>query len=196
MHFALSAHVGAASWSRFALRTIRNEVMNVLKMHLPLLTVFGLCVFANGCDSKDMLETTVYFLDAKESSLLPEKCLIELKYEISAEKQFINHVEKVLNILIKGPGDPKLRRAIPKGTKLLSVSFKDHVVYVDFSKKFKSGLPNNPRRQALTIDSIVLSLAKWPGAAAVKFLVEGESLHPFADYADIDKPITDPILPQ
>ena len=168
----------------------------MLKMHLLIFAALGLCLVANGCDSKDMLETTAYFLDAKESSLLPEKCLIELKYDISAEKQFINHVEKVLNILIKGPGDPKLRRAIPKGTKLLSVSFKDHVVYADFSKKFKSGLPNDPRRQALMIDSIVLSLAKWPGAAAVKFLVEGESLHPFAGYADIDKPITDPILPQ
>ena len=168
----------------------------MLKTHLLLLVVFGLCMFVSGCDSKDMLETTVYFLDAKESSLVPEKRLIELKYETSAEKQFINNVEKTLNFLIKGPGDPKLRTAIPNGTKLSSVSFKDRVVYVDFSKEFKSGLPNDPRRQALTIDSIVLSLAKWPGAAAVKFLVEGESLHPFAGYADIDKPITDPILPQ
>ena len=168
----------------------------MLKTHLLLLAVFGLCMFANGCDSKDMLETTVYFLDDKESSLVPEKCLIEVKDDISAEKQHINDVEKVLNILIKGPGDSKMRRAIPKGTKLLSVSSKDRVVYADFSKKFKSGLPNDPRRQALTIDSIVLSLAKWPGAAAVKFLVEGESLHPFAGYADIDKPITDPILPR
>ena len=175
---------------------IRKEVMKMLKTHLLLLAVFGLCMFANGCDSKDMLETEVYFLDAKKSFLVAEKRSIELKYETSAEKQFINQVESVLNILIKGPGDPKLRTAIPNGTKPLSVSFRDHVVYVDFSKEFKSGLPNDPRRQALAIDSIVLSLAKWPGAAAVKFQVEGESLHPFAGYADIDKPITDPILPR
>ena len=168
----------------------------MLKTPFLLLAVFGLCMFANGCDSKDMLEATVYFLDAKKSSLVAEKRPIELKYEMSAEKQFVNQVENVLNILIKGPVDPKLRRAIPNGTKLLSVSFKDHVVYIDFSKEFKSGPPNDPRRQALTIDSIVLSLAKWPGAAAVKFQVEGESLHPIAGYADIDKPITDPILPQ
>ncbi len=171
-------------------------MMKMPKTRPLLLLAFGLCLIANGCDSKDMLETEVYFLDAKESSLAPETRLIELKYEMSAEKQFINQVEKALNILIKGPGDPKLRRAIPKGTKLLSVSFKDHVVYADFSKKFKSGLPNDPRRQALMIDSIVLSLARFPGAAAVKFLVEGESLHPFAGYPDIDKPITDPILPR
>ena len=168
----------------------------MLKMHFRLLAAFGLCAIAIGCDSKAMYETTVYFLDAKESSLMPEKRLIELKYEISAEKQFVNNVEKGLNILIKGPGDSKLRRAIPKGTKLLSVSFKDHVVYADFSKEFRSGLPDDPRRQALMIDSIVLSLAKWPGAAAVKFLVEGESLHPFAGYEKIDEPISDPILPR
>lgn len=168
----------------------------MLKTHLLVLAAFGLCVIANGCDSKDTLETTVYFLDANESSLAPEKCLIELKYEISAEKQFVNNVEKGLNILIKGPGDSKLRRPIPKGTKLLSVSFKDHVVYADFSKEFRSGLPDDPRRQALMIDSIVLSLANWPGAKAVKFLVEGESLHPFAGYEKIDEPITDPILPR
>ncbi|MDE0043444.1 MAG: GerMN domain-containing protein [Candidatus Poribacteria bacterium] len=168
----------------------------MFKTHLLVLAAFGLCLIAHGCDSKDMLETTVYFLDAKETSLMPEKCLIELKYEISAEKQFVNNVEKGLNILIKGPGDSKLRRAIPKGTKLLSVSFKDHVVYADFSKEFKSGLPDDPRRQALMIDSIVLSLAKWPGTAAVKFLVEGESLHPFAGYEKIDEPISNPILPR
>lgn len=168
----------------------------MLKTNLRLLAAFGLCVIAIGCDSKDMLETKVYFLDAKESSLAPEKCLIELKYDISAEKQFVNHVEKVLNILIKGPGDSNLRRAIPKGTKLLSVSIKDHVVYADFSKEFRSGLPDDPRRQALMIDSIVLSLAEWPGAKAVKFLVEGESLHPFAGYEKIDGPISDPILPR
>ena len=168
----------------------------MFKTLLLLLAAFGLCLIANGCDSKDMYETTVYFLDDKESSLVSEKRLIELKYEMSVEKQFINQVENGLNILIKGPGDPKLRRAIPKGTKLLSVSFKDHVVYADFSKEFKSGLPDDPRRQALMIDSIVLSLAKWPGAAAVKFLVEGESLHPFAGYEKIDEPISDPILPR
>ena len=168
----------------------------MFKTHLLLLAALGLCLIAIGCDPKDMLETTVYFLDAKESSLAPEKCLIELKYDISAEKQFVNRVEKALNILIKGPGDPNLRRAIPKGTKLLSVSFKDHVVYADFSEEFRSGLPDDPRRQALMIDSIVLSLAEWPGAKAVKFLVEGESLHPFAGYAKIDDPITDPILPR
>ena len=120
--------------------------MKMSKTRLLLLLAFGLCLIANECGSRDMLETEVYFLDAKESSLAPETRLIELKYEMSAEKQFINQVEKALNILIKGPGDPKLRRAIPKGTKLLSVSFKDHVVYADFSKKFKSGLPNDPRR--------------------------------------------------
>ncbi len=168
----------------------------MFKKHLLLLAALGLCLIANGCDSKDMLETTVYFLDARESSLVPEKRVIELKYEISAEKQFINRVEKALNILIKGPGDSNLRRAIPIGTKLLSVSFKDHVVYADFSKEFRSGLPDDPRRQALMIDSIVLSLAEWPGAAAVKFLVEGESLHRFAGYEKIDEPISNPILPR
>lgn len=168
----------------------------MFKTHLLVLAAFGLCLIANGCDSKDMYETTVYFLDAKESSLVPETRSIELKYEISAEKQFINHVEKVLNILIKGPGDSKLRRAIPNGTKLLSVSFKDRVVYADFSKEFRSGLPDDPRQQALMIDSIVLSLAEWPGAAAVRFLVEGENLHPFAGYKKIDEPISNPILPR
>ena len=168
----------------------------MLKTHLLVLAAFGLCVIVNGCDSKDMLETKIYFLDAKESSLVSEKCLIELKYDISAEKQFVNQVEKALNILIKGPGDPNLRRAIPKGTKLLSVSIEDRIVYADFSEEFKSGLPDDPRRQALMIDSIVLSLAKWPGAAAVKFLVEGESLHPFAGYEKIDEPVSDPILPR
>ncbi len=168
----------------------------MFKMLLLLLAAFGLCLIAKGCDSKDMYETTVYFLDAKESSLVPETRSIELKYEISAEKQFTNHVEKVLNILIKGPGDSKLRRAIPNGTKLLSVSFKDHVVYADLSKEFRSGLPDDPRQQALMIDSIVLSLAEWPGAAAVKFLVEGESLHSFAGYEKIGEPISHPILPR
>ena len=170
--------------------------MKMLKTLHLYLAALGVCLLPGGCGSKDMLETKVYFLDDKELSLAPERRIIEMQYAKTGEEQFVSQVESVLNTLIKGPTSSTLRRAIPKGTKLLSVSFKDHIVYADFSKAFKSGQPDDPRRQALTIDSVYLSLAQWPGAAAVKFLVEGESLHPFAGYANIDEPVSNPILPR
>ena len=165
--------------------------MKRLKLFILIIVSFGLGFVGNGCNREShLIEHQVYFLDDQTVSLVPERRQYNLK-----NKQ--ERPEWVLNQLIQGPKRRELQRAIPKGTKLLSVSIEDGVAYVNFSEEFKSKHQGGLVPEAQTIDSIFLTLTQpmLGHIKKVQFLVEGEKLHSFAGYTDFDEPISQPILP-
>ena len=78
----------------------------------------------------------------------------------------------VLQQLINGPVAQDTYPVLPEDVKLLSISTKDSVCTVDFSREFLDKLPEVSEEVA--IYSVVNTLAELPGIYQVKFLVEGK----------------------
>ena len=74
--------------------------------------------------------------------------------------------------LINGPVAQDTYPVLSEDVKLLSVSTKDNVCTVDFSREFLDKLPEVSEEVA--IYSVVNTLAEIPGIYQVQFLVEGK----------------------
>ena len=161
------------------------------KLFILIIVSFGLGFVGNGCNREvHLIEHQVYFLDDQTASLVSEPRQYNAKNKQERSKW-------VLNQLIRGPKRRELQPTIPKETKLLSISIKDGIAYVNLSKEFKSKHQGGLIREAQTIDSVFLTLTQpmLGNIKKVQFLVEGEKLHSFAGYANFDKPISQPLLP-
>ena len=78
--------------------------------------------------------------------------------------------------LAKGPKDDSgLERALPSDCGVKSVSMKDGVVTINFSKEFKQTLESSDGGQQ-AIRAILFTCAQFPGVKKVEVLVEGEKL--------------------
>ena len=78
--------------------------------------------------------------------------------------------------LAKGPqADSGLERALPKDVGIRSVSMKDGVVTVDFSKEFM-GVMETADGGKQTIRAILFTCSQFPGVKKVEVRVEGQPL--------------------
>lgn len=78
--------------------------------------------------------------------------------------------------LAKGPKeDSGLERALPKDCGVKSVSMKDGVVTVDFSKEFQESLQASDGGEQ-AVRAILFTCAQFPGVKKVEVLVEGEKI--------------------
>jgi spore germination protein GerM len=77
---------------------------------------------------------------------------------------------------------------IPQGTKLLELTVKNGIAYVDFSREFKDNFPGGSMNEALLINSIVHTLTQFEDVGKVQILVEGEKIESLGDL-DISEPI-------
>ena len=87
--------------------------------------------------------------------------------------------------LLKGPNEisdantSDVRDTIPAGTKLNSLTIRDHVCYVDFSKEFMNMQADVS--SGVVVYSIVNTLSNLKDVESVKFLINGESNEKFPD---------------
>ena len=85
--------------------------------------------------------------------------------------------------LAKGPQDDSgLERALPESCGVRSVTMKDGVVTVNFSKEFKQTLDETDGGQQ-TVRAILFTCSQFPGVKKVEVLVEGEKLEQQPDAA-------------
>ena len=116
-------------------------------------------------DINQVQYVTVYFTNVTGDRLEPIRFPINVSGHKSAE-------ELVIERLIAGTSERGYYNTIPKGTELLSVSTKDSVCYVDFSKEFMT-MPENVLDQTV-IYSVVNSLCELSTVSKVSFTIEGE----------------------
>lgn len=115
-------------------------------------------------------ELHLYFANADGDKLVMEKRDIVYSTNISMEKLIIEQ-------LIKGPEnkkDPEEQRAypcIPADTKLISVSLKDGICYVNLDSRFISNVYEVT--EEIPIYSIVNSLSEIPNVNKVQISIEG-----------------------
>ncbi len=111
-------------------------------------------------------ELTLYFADTDGTALVKATRDVEYNTSISAEKLIVEQ-------LIAGTEAGRLRSTINPQTKIINVTVKDGICYVNLDSAFLS-VPEGIRPEVM-LYSIVDSLVELPGIQRVQFAVDGES---------------------
>lgn len=123
----------------------------------------------------------LYFANDKGDKLEAEETSVRYNSNMSVEKLVVEQ-------LLKGPSDSKHRAVIPAGTKVLGVSVKDNVCYVNFDEVFLNVTEQvNPRA---TVYAIVNSIIDNGETARVQILVNGEIGITYQESIDLSKPFS------
>ena len=108
----------------------------------------------------------LYFANKKGDKLKAQNCVVEYNANVAVEKVVVEQ-------LIAGPVEAEYYPTIPKDTKVMSVTTKDGVCYVNLDTGFTG--QGYDVLGSVTIYSIVNSLTDLPGIAGVQILVNGET---------------------
>lgn len=111
------------------------------------------------------LYATVYYANKEGTALLASN--LKIPYIGSETEE-----EIVLRQLIDGPVEEEMYAVLPKDVEILSVSTKDNVCTVNFSREFLNQLPEVS--EEAVIYSVVNTLVELPGIYQVQFLIEGK----------------------
>lgn len=126
-----------------------------------------------------MIKITLYFADKDAEYVVPEI------REIPETKAV---AETTMIELIKGPRENDHLKTIPRGTQLRSLTIKDGVAYVDFSRELVDNHPGGSAGETMTIYSVVNTLTQIPEIKKVQFLVEGKKIETIAGHYDTSQP--------
>ena len=124
---------------------------------------------------------SLYFAGSKGDKLVREEVSVRYNSNNSVEKMIVEQ-------LIQGPSGEDLLPTLPENTRLLGISVRDGVCYVNFSEEFLTPVENiDPR---LTIYSVVNSIVGSGKAGQVQILVNGETDLSYQGAIDISQPFS------
>lgn len=126
----------------------------------------------------ELKEVVLYFADGYGQSLVAEHRLIPKAEGIA---------RATINELLAGPDLVSgLLPTVPYGTVLKDINVKeDGLIIVDFSKEIVENHVGSDLGEALTVYSIVNTLAQFPTVNRVQFLVDGQIVKTIAGAVDI-----------
>lgn len=132
-------------------------------------------------DSYQTTDLKLYFAD-KDGKQLKETRKTNIRYNANTA------IEKlVVEQLMKGTSASGSQSVIPKTTKLLGVSVKDGVCYVNFDSKFSTDSYDlNPE---VTIYAIVNSVIENANVTKVQILIDGANDVMYKNIVDLSKPL-------
>jgi germination protein M len=119
----------------------------------------------------------LYFANETGDRLVEETVDIRYSSNMSIEKL-------VLEQLIRGPITQDAYPTLPSDTKILSVSTKDGICYVNFDEGFLG--QGNDVLESIPIYSVVNSLTEIPGIHKVQILINGETNRTFRETIRFD----------
>lgn len=126
-------------------------------------------------------ELKLYFADQEGQKLVSEKVNVRYNSNISMEKLIVEE-------LIEGPMASALQPTFSNKTKVLGVSVKDGICYVNFDENF---LTNTVALDPyITIYSLVNSIVEGGSAAKVQILVNGETNVKYQETVDLSQPFS------
>lgn len=131
--------------------------------------------------NQEKVKLTLYFGNKDATGVTPEV------REVVKDKRTPEQV--IIEELIKGPARG-LSRTIPEGTKLRSVTVKNGTAKVDFSREVQANHWGGTAGEAMTIDSVVVSLTELNYINKVQFLVEGKKEEAIWGHADTTVPFS------
>lgn len=131
--------------------------------------------------SYQMGNLKLYFANKKGDRLVEKEITVRYNSNMSIEKLIVEE-------LMKGPLTDKAGPTVPSEAKLLGVSVKDNICYVNFDEGFlNTTYPVEPK---ITIYSIVNSIVEGGGASQVQILVNGETDVKYQGSISLSKPFS------
>lgn len=123
----------------------------------------------------------MYFVNKNGDKLVKEDVSVRYNSNISTERLIIDQ-------LIKGPAVEGLNPVIPPETKVIGVSVKDGVCYVNLNESFMNNTyVTDPR---ITVYAIVNSIVDGGACSQVQISVNGESNIEYMGSVDLSKPLS------
>ena len=119
-----------------------------------------------------IVKLNLYFANATGDKLKNQSCVLEYNANVALEKVVVEQ-------LIAGPLEKGYYPTIPKDTKVMSVTTKDGVCYVNLDTAFTG--QGYDVLGSVTIYSIVNSLTELAGIGSVQILVNGETSITYKD---------------
>lgn len=132
-------------------------------------------------DSYQTTELMLYFAD-KEGKALKEVTKSKVRYNANTSIERL-----VVEQLMKGTSASGKQATIPKTTKLLGLSVKEGICYVNFDSKF--ALDSYDLDPNVTIYSIVNSIIANGNVTKVQILIEGASDVVYKNSVDLSRPL-------
>ncbi len=117
-------------------------------------------------------DTMIYYSDSEGKRLVGENVRLQYSGKTSME-------QTVVEKLLAGPGEKSSKATLSPNTKLLSISTKDGVCYVNFDSSFMTSLADVSAE--VTLYSIVNSLCELTNVNKVQILVNGAQDGVFRD---------------
>lgn len=124
-----------------------------------------------------IVNLNLYFANKNGDKLISQSCVIEYNANVAVEKVVVEQ-------LIAGPMEEGAYPTIPKDTKVMSVTTKDGVCYVNLDTGFT--VQGYNVLGTVTIYSIVNSLTEIPGIHSVQILVNGETSINYKDNISLE----------
>ena len=133
-----------------------------------------------GGDINDYEKTTLslYFTNEEGDRLI--ECKRELMYNNTVPMERL-----VLEQLIKGPSTEGLYPVLPSETKLLTISTREGVCYVNLDASFLTGSVNT--NETVPVYAIVNSLVELPNVNKVQIAINGETTKKYRELVSFDK---------
>ena len=119
----------------------------------------------------------LYFANKTGDKLKNQSCVVEYNANVAVEKVIVEQ-------LIAGPTEEGYYATIPKDTKVMNVTTKDGVCYVNLDTGFTG--QGYDVLGTVTIYSIVNSLTELPGVTDVQILVHGETNISYKDNISLE----------
>ena len=118
---------------------------------------------------------SLYFISKETNEISPEARFIDIKEIIT------NPYDKLVNLLIEGPKNEKLKGIIPNDTKILKIYLNGDCIVLDLSKEFLNYSKENEKDKENIINSIVNTLTELTEINHVKILIEGNQVEDFSE---------------
>ncbi len=177
----------------------KKKSTRLLILALITMTVFGSLVFlfvtlfdslyppvtgSGGAAKRERWVATLFFSDANERFLVPEK------RQIPKDLDSAGQVRELVKALLEGSKN-KLVNTFPAKTELQNVKIAGGRVYVSFSKNLVREHPGGSASEMATIYSLTNTLtANIPSLKEVVLLVDGKELPSLGGHIDTRHPFT------
>ena len=169
----------------------KRVIIIAISIIVIIIVIFGVYFYIRGKDKKineiteyipeeeisdeQMRQTMISLYFKNEDSLIPEARLIDVKELIN------NPYEKILNMLIDGPKNEKLKNTIPEGAKLNKIEKQGEILIIDFSEEFILNHSGGEVDEKITIESIVKTLTELTEINGIRIKINGEENKEFKD---------------
>lgn len=132
-----------------------------------------------GGDINDYQKTvlTLYFTNEQGDRLI--ECKQELMYNNAVSMERL-----VMEQLIKGPSEEGMYPALPSDTKILTISTREGICYVNLDASFLTGSVNT--NEVVPIYAIVNSLVELPSVNKVQIAINGETTRRYRELVSLD----------